>query len=395
MIMNKKQIIGVVVLIVLILLIIGYKKFGNEVLNSNLTTIYVATGGGKEDFLKDERVLKILRKDYNLNVVFDTWSNSKTVSQPLIRETIGLGNSDIITRMENGEKFTINSPGVTKYDALFTSDIRYYDYYKQKPVNEEAERYTVLGGGLTLNTPIVFYSWDKIVDALITNNLVKEENGIYYVTDMEKLVNYILNGKKWKELGVSDDIYGNVSISSIDPIKSSPGATYYGLLLGILSTGEITEANIKANMPKLKDLYIKSGNMRFTPADLFQEYLRAGMGTQKIIVDYEKSIIDFSNSNKKGFDQVKDRIRILYPKPTSWNNHCYMYFTENGEILNKAFEENEEIQQIAWEKYGFRTGVTGGKYDVSKIGIPVPQEITSTISGLKMNEYNSLIDGLK
>ena len=178
MMMNKKQIIGIVILIVLVLLIIGYKNFGKEVLNSNLTTIYVATGGGKEDFLKDEEVLEILRKEYKLNVVFDTWSNSKTVSKPLIRETIGLGNSDIISRMENGEKFTINSEGVTKYDALFTSDIRYYDYYKQKPTGEEAERYTVLGGGLTLNTPIVFYSWDKIVDALIANNLAKEENGI-------------------------------------------------------------------------------------------------------------------------------------------------------------------------------------------------------------------------
>lgn len=393
--MNKKRLIGIIIFVVLIVGIILFKQIGGDISTAGIKTIYVATGGGKEDFLKDEEVLEILRKEYKIDVVFDTWSNSKTVSKPLIRETIGLGNSDIISRMESGEKFTINSPGVTKYDALFTSDIRYYEYYKQKPTDDEAERYTVLGGGLTLNTPIVFYSWDKIVDALIANKLAEEKDGIYYVTDMEKLVDYILNGKKWSELGVSDDIYGNVSISSIDPVKSSPGATYYGLLLGILSKGEITEANVKANMPKLKELYIKSGNMRFTPADLFQEYLRAGMGTQKIIVDYEKSIIDFSNSNKKGFEQVKDRIRILYPKPTSWNNHCYMYFTENGEILNKAFEENERIQQIAWEKYGFRTGITGGKYDVSKIGIKVPQEITSTISGLKMNEYNALIDGLK
>ena len=337
--MNKKRIIGIVVFIILILGIILFKQFGSNISNVGITTIYVATGGGKEDFLKDEEVLEILRKEYKIDVVFDTWSNSKTVSKPLIRETIGLGNQDIIRRIENGEKMTINSPGVTKYDALFTSDIRYYEYYKQKPVDDEAERYTVLGGGLTLNTPIVFYSWDKIVDALIANKLAEEKDGIYYVTDMEKLVDYILNGKKWSELGVSDDIYGNVSISSIDPVKSSPGATYYGLLLGILSHGEITEEHVKANMPKLKDLYIKSGNMRFTPADLFQEYLRAGMGTQKIIVDYEKSIIDFSNSNRKGFDQVKDRIRILYPKPTSWNNHCYMYFTENGEILYKAILE--------------------------------------------------------
>ncbi len=393
--MNKKQVIGIVIFIVLILGIILFKQFGSDISNVGITKVYVATGGGKEDFLKDPEVLEILRKEYKIDVVFDTWSNSKTVSKPLIRETIGLGNPDIIRRMENGEKFTINSEGVTKYDALFTSDIRYYEYYKQKPTGDEAERYTVLNGGLTLNTPIVFYSWDKIVDALIANKLAEEENGIYYVTDMEKLVEYILNGKKWSELGVSDDIYGNMSISSIDPVKSSPGATYYGLLLGILSHGEITEENVKKNMPKLKDLYIKSGNMRFTPADLFQEYLRAGMGTQKIIVDYEKSMIDFSNSNKKGFESIKDRIRILYPKPTSWNNHCYMYFTENGEILYKAFEENERIQQIAWEKYGFRTGITGGKYDVSKIGIPVPQEITSTIQGLKMNEYNALIDGLK
>ena len=393
--MSKKQIIGVIIFVVLVLGIILYKNLGGEIVNPGLTTIYVATGGGKEDFLKDEEVLEILRKEYKIDVIFDTWSNSKTVSKPLIRETIGLGNADIIKRMENGEKFTINSEGVTKYDALFTSDIRYYQYYKEKPVNEEAERYTVLGGDLTLNTPIVFYSWDKIVDALIANKLVEEVDGIYYVTNMETLVDYILNGKSWKDLGVTDDIYGNVGISSIDPVKSSPGATYYGLLLGILTKNQITEENVKKNMPKLKDLYIKSGNMRFTPADLFQEYLRAGMGTQKIIVDYEKSIIDFSNSNPKGFEQVKDRIRILYPKQTSWNNHCYMYFTENGEILYKAFTENERIQQIAWEKYGFRTGVTGGKYDVSKIGIPVPQEITSAIEGLKMSEYNALIDGLK
>ena len=351
--MNKNTLIGIGIFALLVGVIIFFiTGTGKKIVGGDVKTIYVATGGGKEDFLKDEEVLEILRKEYKIDVVFDTWSNSKTVSAPLIRETIGLGNQDIINRMEKGEKFTINSEGVTKYDALFTSDIRYYEYYKQKPdkSKNEADRYNVLGGGLTLNTPIVFYSWDKIVDALIAHGIAEEKDGIYYVTDMDQLVDIILNGKKWSELGVTDDIYGNVSISSIDPVKSSPGATYYGLLLAILSHGEVNEANVKANMPKLKDLYIKSGNMKFTPADLFQEYLRAGMGTQKIIVDYEKSIIDFSNSNKKGFEQVKDRIRILYPKPTSWNNHCYMYFTENGEILNKSFEENERIQQIAWEK---------------------------------------------
>ena len=53
------------------------------------------------------------------------------------------------------------------------------------------------------------------------------------------------------------------------------------------------------------------------------------------------------------------------------------------------------MQEIAWNKYGFRTGITGGKYDVSKLGIGMPQNITSTVSSLKMNVYNQLIDYLK
>ena len=64
-----------------------------------------------------------------------------------------------------------------------------------------------------------------------------------------------------------------------------------------------------------------------------------------------------------------------------------------GKKLYDAFDD-KEIQQIAWEKYGFRTGITGGSYDVSSIGIGVPQTITSTVSSLKMDVYNSLINFL-
>ena len=113
-----------------------------------------------------------------------------------------------------------------------------------------------------------------------------------------------------------------------------------------------------------------------------------------MIVDYEKSIIEFANKNPDGFEQVKKDIRILYPTPTIWNSHCIATFTENGNRFYKAFE-NKDIQQIAWSKYGFRTGVTGGTYDVSSLGIGIPQNITSTVSSLKMDTYNKLIDYLK
>ena len=397
--MNKKQIIGIILFVVLILTIIGIKAFrdnGNPIGGGNLTTVYVATGGGKEDFLADEDVLKILRKKYKLNVEFDNWSNGKTVLWPLIREEVGLGNQSIANDISSGNTgYTIHSEGVSTYDALFTSDQRFYDYYKLQPNKEagEADRYSVKGGSLTLNTPIVIYSWGKIVDALKNEGIVTESEGVYYISDMNKLMQYILEGKKWSDIGLTE-LYGKINIASTDPVTSSPGAPYYGLLLSTLSEGSVTDENVQENLPKLKQFYVKSGYMNNTPADLFERYLKTGMGGQPMIVDYEKSIIDFANSNPEGFDQVKDEIRILYPSPTIWNSHCYAYFTDNGKLLYEAFDD-KEIQQIAWERYGFRTGITGGSYDVSSIGIGVPQTISSTVSSLKMDTYNQLIDYLK
>jgi len=396
--MNKKQIIGICIFVALVLLIIGIRFLFNSdgtISERGLTTVYVATGGGKEDFLADEDVQKILKKKYKLNVVFDNWSNGKTVALPLIRESVGLGNQSIANEIAAGNSnYSIHSEGVTTYDALFTSDQRFYDYYKLQPNKEknEADRYSVQGGSLTLNTPIVIYSWEKVVNALMKEGIVTEKDGVYYISNMNKLMQYILEGKSWSDVGLTE-LYGKINIASTDPVTSSPGATYYGLLLSTLSEGQVTDENVSNNLPKLKQFYIKSGYMNNTPADLFELYLKTGMGGKQMIVDYEKSIIDFANSNPDGFEQVKKDIRILYPSPTIWNSHCYAYFTDNGKKLYEAFDD-KDIQQIAWEKYGFRTGITGGSYDVSSIGIGVPQTISSTVSSLKMDTYNKLIEYL-
>lgn len=371
---RKEVWIGFGILVILVLIIIGIKFFstnGESIMESNLKTVYVATGGGKENFLADEEVNKIMKKKYGLNVIYDSWSNGKLIKNPLVRE--------------DG----------TKYDVMFCSDQRFYDYYKLAPdtTKGEAARYTVQKGGLTLNTPIVIYSWDTVVDALIEQKIVTEKDGVYYITDMPKLISYILEGKKWKDIGV-DMLYGSINIDSTDPVTSSPGATYYGLLLSIMCDGEITDEAVAENLPKLKEFYTKSGYMNNTPADLFELYLKTGVGGKPMIVDYEKSVIDFANSNPDGWEQVKDKMRILYPTPTIWNSHCIASFDEAGDEYYEAYED-KEIQQIAWSKYGFRTGVTGGNYDVTQVNVKgIPQSIISTVSSLKMNVYEQLISYL-
>lgn len=337
------------------------------------TVVYGAVGGGKENFLADEDINRILLEKYNITVVPHAWSNGKLVTDPLT--------------YKEGRK-------EENYDFVFFSDERFYEYYKSPAADGEAERLKTLDGAVALNTPIVIYSWDSICETLITQGIVTEREGIYYITDMKSLIEYIKNGTTWADIGATD-IFGRINIASTDPVTSSPGATYYGLLASIMNDGFVDSNTIDSVMPELKEFYKYSGFMNNTPADLFDLYLRMGKGAYPLVVDYEKSMIDFANNNPTSFDQVKDRIRILYPEPTLWNSHCILSFTEAGSVYVNALND-PEIQQIAWERYGFRTGVTGGQYDVNAVAVKgIPQELVSVARSLKKDVYDYIIEGLK
>ena len=386
---KKEKIIGIAILVVVIVLVVIIKGVFDSHSDKNLTVVYGAVGGGKEDFIADEEFNKILKEQYHIKFVADSWGNGSTVSKPLVRETVHYGNTSLPE-----SSLSVNNNECSKYDLLFTSDERYLTYYRGTPKEDEAERYRVLKGSLTLNTPIVFYSWDTVVDALIKEEIVTEEDGVYFITNPNKLIDYILADKTWKDIGLND-LFGNINISSVDPVSSSPGATYYGLLLTILTNGNESSEAIESALPKLKQLYDKSGYMGITPADLFEKFMKIGQGTYPLIVDYEKSLIEFRNRDEEGYDNVKDHLRILYSKPTVTNSHCIATFTENGNEFLKAFDD-KKIQEIAWKNYGFRVEGSGGITDVSVVDMPgIPSKITSGAKGLKMDTYNRLIEYLE
>ena len=387
---KKEKIIGISILLVVIIAIFGIKTVLDIKNGKNLTVVYGAVGGGKEDFLADEEFNKILADKYQLKFVADSWGNGSTIQLPLVRESVHLGNTSLPE-----SQLSVNNDKCSKYDLLFTSDERYLTEYRENPdkTNGEADRYRVNKGELTLNTPIVFYSWDTVTDALIKEGIVTVENDVYYITDPIKLINYILEEKKWKDIGLND-IFGPINITSVDPVKSSPGATYYGLLLTILTEGVETDEAVEQALPTLKAIYKKAGKLQQTPADLFDMFMKVGQGTYPIIVDYEKSLIEFRNRDKESYDKVKEKLRILYSVPTVTNSHCIATFTENGEKLLNAFDD-KDIQKLAWEHYGFRVKGSGALANVSVEGLPgIPEVIKTGARGLKMGTYNRLINYL-
>ena len=116
------------------------------------------------------------------------------------------------------EPLTYEQNGVNKtYDFVFFSDQRYYEYYQTPAASGEALRLQRKKSAVALNTPIVLYSWDQVTQALMAQGIVSETDGVFYVTDMPRLLAYINEGKKWSEIGVGG-LYGSVNIASTDPV---------------------------------------------------------------------------------------------------------------------------------------------------------------------------------
>lgn len=283
-------------------------------------TVSGYVGGEKIGFLADEQVQKILRDRYGI-VVDDTKA----------------GSIEMVSEYD-----------LTNVDFLFPSSQTAFEIFKQAHGGQSNKSEKVFF------SPIVLYSWDTIAEALAKNGLCEKQAGGYYTADLGKLVEQVLGGVKWKDLGV--DIYGGMKIISTDPNKSNSGTMYAALLANNLSGNDVAgAADISRVSADVKRVFNLLGQMESSSGTLFTRYLNLGMGESPIIVGYENQIIEFAGSDPDLWAKVSAQVALIYPEPTVWSEHYLIALTENGERLLDALMD-EEIQQIAWERHGFRTG---------------------------------------
>ena len=113
----------------------------------------------------------------------------------------------------------------------------------------------------------------------------------------------------------------------------------------------------------------------------------------KYSIEKKHKQMNSKKQSKEIKQNVNNSINFIYPSPTLWNSHCFTVFTDNGAELYAAIQD-PEIQQIAWKKYGFRTGVVSSDLDTSFI-TGVPKELTNLASSLKMSYYDKTKTYLK
>jgi hypothetical protein len=158
-----------------------------------------------------------------------------------------------------------------------------------------------------------------------------------------------------------------VNISSTDPAKSNSGFTLSQLELTIVSTDNVyqppTAAQAKIGLPTVRALYDAQG-LQATSSDFgFEQWLLKGAELYApLYAGYESQIIG-KYVSLAGDPATKklllDSVRVLYPEPTIYSDHPILALDARAGRLIDAMKD-PAIQQIAWQQYGFRSGVNFG-----------------------------------
>jgi hypothetical protein len=214
------------------------------------------------------------------------------------------------------------------------------------------------------SSPIVFFSWPQITEALIQAGIVQKREDVYYVIDLKGFLEMMIAKKSWKSLGLKYQM-GNVNVRCTDPRKSNSGFLLGGLLAIILNDGEMVDTeSIKPRLPTLNSIFKSMGYMENSSGILFDKYIKQGQGAFPVISNYESLMVEFYNAHPEKGDLIKKNVYVLIPEPTVWSEHPLIALTDKGRKLMQALQD-DEILKLAWKRYGMRSGVFGEGVDPS------------------------------
>lgn len=349
----KTKWIGLALLLVVALGAVGYGWFSHT---HQVTEIQGSVGGEKIGLLEDEEVQQILRDRYKLSVEYT-------------RE----GSMEMVSQDTSGQNF------------LFPSNQTALELYEQNFGSPKASE-------IVFNTPLVLYTHTPVAEALKSQGIAGESDGVTTV-DMEILTEWIASGKTWADIGLPE-LYGSISVATTDPVKSNSGNMFAGLLANTLAGGVASEEDLPEVLSQLQVIFQRLGYMESSSSDLFDQFLKTGMGAKPLIAGYESQLLEFAVQEPETWAQVQEDIVLLYPTPTVWSSHVYIALDDAGVQGAQAFLD-EEIQRLAWERHGFRTGWYDAPTDVAQFGVPgVAEEITQVVAMPSAGVMEQIMQGL-
>ena len=334
----NRTLLGLILLVVVAAATVAVTQFNllgmlQRAAPAEAVTVSLFYGGEKSSLLANPKVMAILKGRYAITL-----------------DATRAGSVEMVTTLDTTGK-----------DCLWPSN----------SVSVEMARASgkkVISDETIFNSPIVFYAWSDVADALVKAGVVRTAADGTLYADGQAMGGLITSAKRWKEdLGLN--IYGPFKVISTDPAKSNSGLIWAALLATSLNAGNPpTEADLPVLLPKLKGYFAAMGFMEASSGDLFENFLKQGMGSRPIIVGYENQMVEFVTENQRYADLIKAKIKVIYPEPTIFASHPLISLTQTCKRLAEALVD-PELQQIAWAEHGFRTGLIGVNNDPAKITV--------------------------
>lgn len=350
-----KRFVGAIILLLVIAGLVAWQLVRSQQEKSIAArgpdvTLTGKIGGEKKGFLSDPDVQRILKDRYGLTVDFKVAGSLEMVSDP----TTGL-------------------------DFLWPASQVVVEYFQERGGRyEKAEN--------IFHSPIVLYSWQSVADALIPAGIVEQRGESYFAVDFPRLIKAVVEGQQWSDLGLPQ-LHGRIAVISTDPTRSNSGNAFAGLLANTLNGGEVATADtIDLLLPEIRRFFDRLGFLDHSSGKLFAAYLTQGVGAHPMIVGYENQLVEFSLEHPEALEKLRREVRILYPEPTTWSSHPLIALNDQGKRLVHALTD-DEIQRLAWEKHGFRSGLLGVENDPSVlkvVGLPATIESVQQIPSARV-----------
>lgn len=337
--------------LVLVVLVAGGFLLARRATSDPEITLTCVGGSEKTDFMRDPEVVEHLASEYGITV---DWRSMGSYDQVL---------TDTATIEANGWDCLWPSSASAQYVFESTHGDAFPDYRADT----------------VLQSPEVVYAGPHGTQALQQAGLVTEQSGSgHYTLDMHRLLTeQTLDGGTWQELE-AQGLQGPVNIASTDPVRSNSGFTLYQLQASVIASEDQgrspTLEEAREALPTMRQIYDRQGQMPGTSDDAWNQWLTQGAEySRPLFAGYENQIIQEMAAGSN--PQIADQVRILYPQPSIYSDHPLLGITPESHRLIDALRD-EEMQRIAWEKYGFRSTTNAGLSNVEDFpDIPLAPQV--------------------
>jgi hypothetical protein len=197
-------------------------------------------------------------------------------------------------------------------------------------------------------------SWKSLIPVLENSGLVARKDGVFYISDMGKLVDMMQKGTRWKDLpgNTAYAVGKSILVSSTDVRKSNSGGMYLALAAYLANGNNVVDNEADADKVALGmvGLFSRQGFQESSSAGPFEDYTAMGIGKAPLVMIYEQQFMEYVLSHPRPNPDMV----LLYPTPTILSKHTLVALSDNGARFAQVMISNPKISSIA-QRYGFRS----------------------------------------